>query len=673
MPTVSTIPLITGGGTFNYTGGNINFAASAGQVIPSQNYWGITTSGTGTKSLNSNTTANGNLVLNTGTVLSIGANTLTLNNGITSSGGTITGGSTSKLKFGGSAASTTLPSVSGGLSVLGLNRSSGVTLGANVNVKDTLYLSNGVLDLTTNTDSIFMPNNGNIVRASGTMNAAPVVTGAGSTINLFYLASLTTGNELPSTVNNVNVTASGTVSLNADLTVNGTFNINSGTFAIGAHNIFLGGALTTTGTLTGGSSSNMTIFDFTGSASQIILPGSLALNNLKINRLSGADINGNVSVANNLDMTRGILTTDNTSGSGHIDTLMLGSSGSILNETDTSFVNGRISTNRTHTNDGITHSYGNMGTDITIPLTGSNPGSIKVTRSVGTNASGSNTNVCRHGSNNYGGIKRKYHIEPASNGGLQASLVIHYLDGELNGIPESGLDIYRKPEGGSVFFFLGGGARSTSANTIALRYATDSFSEWTAGGFPAPLPVELISFDAQLQDATTSKLDWVTASEINNDHFDIERSVDGVTFTKVGEKTGNGTTQSINKYEYMDHFGAAILSPALYYRLKQVDFNGAFVYTDIRKVVLTAKQDGIKVWYNRDIEKLQAVITSTSDQQAAMKVVDAQGRVIAAQNVQVTKGNNAVQLDMQGFAQGAYTFIYTNEAGDQQVTKFIKY
>ena len=675
MPVPSTLPLITGAGTFNYTGGDINFAASGAQNIPTQNYWGVTTSGSGTKSLIGDATVNGNLVLNTGTVISIGANSLTLNGAITSSGGSITGGTTSKLLFAGSSSSTTLPAVSGGLSILSINRASGITLGANVTVDDTLYLSNGVLDMTTNTDSVFLPNAGNIVRSGGSMNATPTVTGAGSTINLFYLASLATGNELPSTVNNVSVTASGVVTLSANLTVNGDMTINSGTFAIGSHALSLGGNLTTIGAISSTSSSDLTIADFTSAAATLTLPTlGGGLHNLTMNRANGANITGNLNIANTLDMTLGVLNTDNIGGGGNMDTIILASSASMINESATSYVNGRIQTSAPVANDGITYSFGNLGTDITVPTTASNPGGIVVTRSTGINASNSGSNILDHSGNRTGraSATRVYHIAPTNNGGLNAALVLHYLDGELNGVPESGIDIYRKPDGGTVFFWAPAGTRNTTSNTIALRYATDSFSDWTVGGTATPLPVEMTTFTAQLQDETSAKLNWITASEINNDHFDIERSEDGRTFAKVGEKAGHGTTQIINRYDYVDRFGPSVLSPVLYYRLRQVDYNGAFTYSEVRKVVLAAKTEGVKVWYNHDIVKLQGVITVNNDRQVAVKVIDAQGKPVAEQSIHVTKGGNAIELDMQGYAQGVYTFIYSSDEG-VQTKKFIKY
>ena len=321
--------------------------------------------------------------------------------------------------------------------------------------------------------------------------------------------------------------------------------------------------------------------------------------------------------------------------------------------------------------------FGNIGMDITIPTTGTNAGSTKITRSIGSNAAGRVT--LNHNGNQptYVNISRIYKITPTHNGGLKAAIVMHYLDNELNGVPESGLNIFRKSElsTANVFYYRAVDARNSTANTLGIgsSHTVDSFSSWTAGGFPAPLPVELISFNATLKDQTSSELTWVTASEINNDHFDIERSDDGTTFKKVGEEAGHGTTNDVNKYSYIDQFGPGILAPVLYYRLKQVDFNGAFVYTDIRKVTLDAKQDGIKVWYDRDITSLSAVITVSESQRITLKIIDVQGKIIADQNLNANKGNNSVRMDMQGLASGVYTFIYYPENGAVQMKKFIKY
>ncbi len=93
------------------------------------------------------------------------------------------------------------------------------------------------------------------------------------------------------------------------------------------------------------------------------------------------------------------------------------------------------------------------------------------------------------------------------------------------------------------------------------------------------IPVELTSFSGMVtQDGI--KLDWTTATETNNRGFEIERATDGKTFTKVGFVEGNGTSTERNNYSFVDHSNFRQNS-VVYYRLKQVDYDGTFSYSDV--------------------------------------------------------------------------------------------
>ena len=90
----------------------------------------------------------------------------------------------------------------------------------------------------------------------------------------------------------------------------------------------------------------------------------------------------------------------------------------------------------------------------------------------------------------------------------------------------------------------------------------------------AALPVMLLSFDAN-PDGINTNLNWTTAQEINNSHFEIEFSINGFDFVKVDQViSGAGTTNDIIDYEYV-HKNAGQLGQQLYYRLNQVDFDGS--------------------------------------------------------------------------------------------------
>jgi len=96
---------------------------------------------------------------------------------------------------------------------------------------------------------------------------------------------------------------------------------------------------------------------------------------------------------------------------------------------------------------------------------------------------------------------------------------------------------------------------------------------------PIALPVELTSFTAQ----TTSegvRLSWTTASELNNSGFEVQRSTNQTNWATLGFVRGAGTTTEAQSYSFVD----ASASGRVFYRLKQVDFDGQFEYSNIIEV-----------------------------------------------------------------------------------------
>ncbi|MBO0356627.1 cadherin-like domain-containing protein [Hymenobacter sp. BT186] len=98
-----------------------------------------------------------------------------------------------------------------------------------------------------------------------------------------------------------------------------------------------------------------------------------------------------------------------------------------------------------------------------------------------------------------------------------------------------------------------------------------------------PLPVELKSFEAAAVNQNTV-LNWVTASELQNDHFDVERSLDGRSFEQIGAVQGQGTTTRETTYRYIDQGAARLSLKPIYYRLRQVDRDGTSSYSPVRMV-----------------------------------------------------------------------------------------
>lgn len=176
-------------------------------------------------------------------------------------------------------------------------------------------------------------------------------------------------------------------------------------------------------------------------------------------------------------------------------------------------------------------------------------------------------------------ILRHFDITPANNTGLNATLVFHYDESELNGTPEPDLRLFRSSDVGATWNEEGG---IPTANTVTLS-GIDAFSRWTLAG-SGLLPVELVAFEAQV-DGTDVLLRWQTASETNNAGFEIQGSSKngGAEWTVLDFVEGAGTTLEPQHY----HYRAEALPPGPHtFRLKQVDFDGTFEYSPQVEVVI---------------------------------------------------------------------------------------
>ncbi|MDB5267543.1 MAG: hypothetical protein JWP58_583, partial [Hymenobacter sp.] len=131
----------------------------------------------------------------------------------------------------------------------------------------------------------------------------------------------------------------------------------------------------------------------------------------------------------------------------------------------------------------------------------------------------------------------------------------------------------------------------------AQTTVTDHFSEFYLTGASFPLPVELTAFTAIPAGPAAVRLAWATATEKNSRAFDIERSLNGETFARIGTVAAAGSSSSPRAYELLDAklpTGAA----QLYYRLKQVDADGTFNYSPVRTVALTGATAGLSLYPN---------------------------------------------------------------------------
>ena len=186
----------------------------------------------------------------------------------------------------------------------------------------------------------------------------------------------------------------------------------------------------------------------------------------------------------------------------------------------------------------------------------------------------------------------------------------------------------------------------------------------------SPAPVKLISFDA-----TKSKSDvivtWKTSDEVNNSHFIIERSTNGIDFTNVGQVAGNGNSTVLIQYKFTD-----INTPnvKLFYMLQQVDFNGRFEYSPV--VLVNAGKDlqSLFTVFPNPIENRNATISTNNIDKGKyyISVKSLDGKNILNKVETIISNNQLVQLQLPlTISAGIYIVQIENNSGAIRVIQKI--
>ena len=186
-----------------------------------------------------------------------------------------------------------------------------------------------------------------------------------------------------------------------------------------------------------------------------------------------------------------------------------------------------------------------------------------------------------------------------------------------------------------------------------------------------PLPVELISFNAH-EENNNVLLNWSTASELNNYGFEIERSSDETDWRTIGFREGYGTTTEPQDYSYIDDlFG--VNAYKLFYRLKQIDFDGTFEYSALVEVDLAPLTFALHQNYPNPFNPSTKISwQSPVGSRQTLKVFDVLGREVATLVDEYKEaGYNEIEFNASELASGIY--YYQLKAGDYVETKKMIY
>jgi len=206
----------------------------------------------------------------------------------------------------------------------------------------------------------------------------------------------------------------------------------------------------------------------------------------------------------------------------------------------------------------------------------------------------------------------------------------------------------------------GGDPWSRSSGSVSMLGNTTYYLYVSAGSI-APLPVTLTSFDAAYQNGIVD-LKWITASEINNDRFEIERSVNGTEWETISSINGHSTTQQENAYFAIDNLEGFAATGTIYYRLKQVDFNSNFTYSMIRSVNIANMPVSIEMYPNPVHDNLNINWTSPAGTNTVIRIVNTNG-MITYNVVRNGSGIMHEQINLNGYPIGNYIVQVVGDAG----------
>jgi hypothetical protein len=177
---------------------------------------------------------------------------------------------------------------------------------------------------------------------------------------------------------------------------------------------------------------------------------------------------------------------------------------------------------------------------------------------------------------------------------------------------------------------------SSNANTMTINSSTLTTEAKQTGCTPPALPVELTTFQGRLINKAVH-LTWQTASEENNEGFEIERSSNGQDWEIIGFVQGNGTTMEVFNYEFIDNQPS---NGTNYYRLKQLDYDGSFEYSDVLNIEYRTRNIEYRIFPN----PANDFLTIEIEEPTTFQILNAQGQEVLARTLDHTENIDIAHL-----------------------------
>ena len=180
------------------------------------------------------------------------------------------------------------------------------------------------------------------------------------------------------------------------------------------------------------------------------------------------------------------------------------------------------------------------------------------------------------------------------------------------------------------------------------------------------LPVTLLNFKGSLQNNATL-LNWETVNEHNTASFIVERSIDGINFSDIGTVAARGNTTTQVQYGYTDNDVTQLSSQIVFYRLRMVDIDANYKYSNVITISLGDIAGNVSVSPNPMDNEMRVMMQATAEGAAQWKLIDNTGRIVLQNTIVLRKGSNSMTISVNGLPKGLYYFSISGAGIDQKI------
>jgi hypothetical protein len=270
--------------------------------------------------------------------------------------------------------------------------------------------------------------------------------------------------------------------------------------------------------------------------------------------------------------------------------------------------------------------------------------------------------------NPYGGgssILRYYDIMPANNSALNATLRINYLDGELNGLNENNLNVWKR-NGNGTWTDLVKSSGNVTTNYVERTGIAD-FTRFTLSSSGNALPLIWSSFNTQCLGGQV-RITWKTEQEQHTLQFIIRRSSDARNWITIATLPAAGNSNAPLSYSYLDLQPS---SGAGYYQIQQQDIDGRLTVSPVLLSNCNAVE-GLKVFPNPVLNECWVSLQLGRAGNLVLLLFDAKGTLVQTRQESARNGNNQFRLPMENLSKGLYTLIIKQPDGKIKMVKLEK-